>query len=130
MAAPAVPGTRTPLPATRAAAQGEVRKRAVPVNPQPPAARPVTPTVVQVKPGVTTTLVNKTPSPPLHNQPGLPKITATPGFVDPQTLLPSRGPQGAAAIRMTPGERPAAAPPAVAPQEPAAPPQAAASAGS
>ncbi|GMV76712.1 MAG: hypothetical protein AMXMBFR78_36610 [Rubrivivax sp.] len=129
-AAPAVPGARTPLPATRAAAQGEVRKRAVPVNPQPPAARPVTPTVVQVKPGVTTTLVNKTPSPPLHNQPGLPKITATPGFVDPQTLLPSRGPQGAAAIRMTPGERPAAAPPAVAPQEPAAPPQAAASAGS
>lgn len=73
-------------------------RRVVPVNPTPVPVRPVTPTVVQVKPGATTTLVNKPPSPPLHNQPGLPKIAATPGFVNPSTLLPKRGPQGAATI--------------------------------
>lgn len=95
----------------------EVGKRSVPVNPQAPSARPVTPSVVQVEPGATTTLVNKTPSPPLHTQPGLPKIAATPGFVDPQTLLPSRGPQGAATIRLAP-EPPVARTPITAPVRP------------
>lgn len=114
-----VPG-RTPSRAFGAAAQDDARKRPVPVNPLPPASRPVTPAVVQVGPGATTTLVNKAPSPPLHNQPGLPKITATPGFVDPGTLLPSRGPQAAATIRVSP-EPPAARTPIAAPVHPAAP---------
>jgi hypothetical protein len=34
--------------------------------------------------------------PPAHQQAGLPKIAATPGFVEPRTLLPQRGAQGAA----------------------------------
>ena len=56
----------------------------------------VGPTLVQAKPGATTTLItNKTPAPG-HQQPGLPKIAATGGFVDPNTMLPQRGPQGAA----------------------------------
>lgn len=59
--------------------------------------RPVAPTVVQAAPGATTSLISKRPSPPTHQQPGLPKIAATPGFVDKQTLLPQRGAQGAAA---------------------------------
>ena len=73
------------------------------------AARPVpiTPTVVQARPGVTTTPITRRPNPPSHQQAGLPKIAATPGFVDKATLLPQRGPQGAAT-------RPAAAPPAAA----------------
>jgi hypothetical protein len=99
-----------PRPATDQAQP--TARRVVPVNPPPPTVKPVTPTVVQVKPGATTTLVSKPASPPLHNQPGLPKIAATPGFVHPQTLLPKRGPQGAATVRV--------------PAEPARPPAAAA----
>jgi hypothetical protein len=63
----------------------------------PVTGKPVNPTVIQAKPGATTTLVTKKPAPPAHNQPGLPKIAAMSGFVDPSTMLPSRGPQGAAA---------------------------------
>jgi hypothetical protein len=58
--------------------------------------RAVAPTVVQAKPGATTTSMATRVAPPPHNQAGLPKIAATPGFVDPATLLPRRGPQGAA----------------------------------
>ena len=71
-------------------------KRPVAVNPTPVVTKPVSPTVVQAKPGATTTLVTKSPTPPAHHQPGMPKIAATPGFVNPTTLLPNRGPQGAA----------------------------------
>ena len=59
------------------------------------APRPVTSTTVQAGPGATTTLMSQPAEPPAHHQPGLPKIAATEGFVDPATLLPRRGPQGA-----------------------------------
>jgi len=70
-------------------------------NTQPtrPAARPVGPMVVQRGAGATTNLVSKTPAPPLQQQAGQPKVVATPGFVEPSTLLPQRGPQGAGAAR-------------------------------
>ena len=63
-----------------------------------PAARPqvVTSTTKQAGPGATTTAMTNRPAPPAHHQAGLPKIAATPGFVDSSTLLPKRGPQGAA----------------------------------
>jgi hypothetical protein len=61
-----------------------------------PAPRAVTPTVLQAKPGASTTTVTTQAKPPLHHQPGLPKIVSTPTFVDPTTLLPRRGPQAAA----------------------------------
>lgn len=64
--------------------------------------RAVAPTVVQAGPGATTSLMSKRPAPPTHQQPGLPKIAASPGFVDKQTLLPQRGPQGAAAVAPKP----------------------------
>lgn len=60
----------------------------------PPKA--VAPAVVQAKPGATTNLISRPPRPPNHQQTGLPKIAATPGLVDRTTLLPQRGPQGAA----------------------------------
>lgn len=63
----------------------------------------VAPTVVQARPGATTSLITKRPAPPSHQQTGMPKIAATPEFVNKATLLPQRGPQGAAV-------RPAAAP--------------------
>lgn len=70
--------------------------------------RPVAPTVVQASPGATTTLVTRQPAPPAHQQAGLPKIAATPGFVDGQTLLPKRGPQvaGVRSAASAPASRP------------------------
>ncbi len=61
------------------------------------APKAVAPTVVQARPGATTTLITRRPTPPGHQQTGLPKIAATPDFVNKATLLPQRGPQGAAA---------------------------------
>ena len=58
--------------------------------------RPIGPTVIQAAPGATTTLITRRPTPPAHQQTGLPKIAATPEFVNRSTLLPQRGPQGAA----------------------------------
>lgn len=78
---------------TRGANAAEVH-----ASPEPPkTARPVGPGVVQAKPGASTRPILQAPVPPRHQQPGLPKIAATPGFVDSTTLLPQRGPQGAAA---------------------------------
>ncbi len=57
----------------------------------------ISPTMLKAGPGASTTTVTKPPTPPPHQQTGLPKIAATPGFVDKATLLPKRGPQGAAA---------------------------------
>lgn len=62
-----------------------------------PQPRWVEPTVVQAQPGATTNLISKRMTPPAHQQTGMPKIAATPGFVDASTLLPRRGAQGAAA---------------------------------
>lgn len=65
----------------------------------------------QARPGATTTTLTTRATPPLHHQAGLPKIAATPTFVDPATLLPRRGPQGAA-VRPAPASSvaPAASP--------------------
>ncbi|MDE2077998.1 MAG: DUF3106 domain-containing protein [Burkholderiales bacterium] len=54
------------------------------------------PTLLKASRGATTSLINNRPSPPLHQHTGLPKIAASKGFVDPNTLLPKKGPQGAA----------------------------------
>jgi hypothetical protein len=74
---------------------------------QPP--RPVAPTMVQAAPGATTTVITRRPTPPPHQQSGMPKIATTPEFVNRSTLLPKRGPQ-AAAVASAPA---AAAMPAV-----------------
>lgn len=67
-----------------------------------PPAKAVTPTLVQAQPGASTSLMTARPAPVTQPQSGLPKIAATRGFVDPQTLLPRLGPQGAAMIGSTP----------------------------
>jgi Protein of unknown function (DUF3106) len=70
------------------------------IVPNPALAAPpkaIAPSVVQARPGATTTLITKRPAPPVHQQTGLPKIAATPEFVNKATLLPQRGPQGVGA---------------------------------
>jgi hypothetical protein len=70
--------------------------------------RAIGPTVVQARPGATTLPITSRPVPPSHQQTGLPKIAATPEFVNKATLLPQRGPQGAATRSAAPPEeRPA-----------------------
>jgi hypothetical protein len=72
-------------------------KRNIVANPSLSAgsSRPVAPTVIQAPTGATTTLMTRQPAPPAHQHAGLPKIAATPGFVDRNTLLPKRGAQSA-----------------------------------
>lgn len=64
-----------------------------------PTARPqsVAPGTVQAGVGASTRPISKPPTPPRHQQAGLPKIAATPEFIQNETLLPQRGPQGAGA---------------------------------
>lgn len=57
------------------------------------APKSIAPTVVQAKPGASTTLISKTADPPAHAQVGQPKIAATQGLVNRSTLLPQTGPQ-------------------------------------
>ena len=94
--------------AARRAPAVRTAPRPDPIQPEPksnivqPAAggalpRPVAPATVQANVGASTRPINQRPTPPRHQQPGLPKIAASPGFVDSATLLPQRGPQGAAA---------------------------------
>jgi hypothetical protein len=82
--------------ASRDAATVQSKSNIVPNPALSAAPRAVAPTVVQAHPGATTTLITRRPTPPGHQQTGLPKIAATPDFVDKATLLPQRGPQGAA----------------------------------
>lgn len=92
--------------ATAGAAPEGKRNLVQPAGPSP--ARAVTPTSLQAKPGATTTAMTARPQVPAHQQAGLPKIAATSGFVDPSTLLPRRGPQGAAARSASAPSEPAA----------------------
>lgn len=90
------PAARTAA-ASKPGADTTAKRNLVQATAVPP-VRAASPTVQQAKPGATTLpMTAKGPLPPAHHQPGMPKITATPGFVDPSTLLPKRGPQGAAA---------------------------------
>jgi hypothetical protein len=57
------------------------------------APKTVAPTLVQAKPGASTTLISKTATPPAHAQAGQPKIAAGSGEVDRSTLLPQPGAQ-------------------------------------
>lgn len=65
-----------------------------------PPVKAVAPTIVQAKPGATTTLMTRTATPPAHQQPGQPKIAAKPEQVNRQTLLPQLGPQAAASASL------------------------------
>lgn len=59
--------------------------------------KPIGPALSQARPGATTNLIGKRATPPPHQLTGMPKIAATPEFVDKATLLPQRGAQSRAA---------------------------------
>ena len=88
----AAPGPKSAFPA-RDATQAKANVVPNPALTQPP--RQVAPTVVQATPGATTRLITRPVTPPAHQQSGMPKIAATPEFVNRSTLLPRRGPQAA-----------------------------------
>jgi Protein of unknown function (DUF3106) len=102
-AKPAVSTTRPPVASAeqrRPTPPGEARPKVntVPSPREAAKLQPVSPTVVQAKPGASTRLITQQPAPQaLHQQPGMPKIAATSEFVDRKTLLPQRGPQSAGA---------------------------------
>ena len=98
-----VPGPREPAQAfankRQAGASGPAAKSNVVPNTVTAGARPptvVAPAIIRAGSGATTNLVTRQPSPPLHQQVGLPKVNAAKGSVDPVTLLPRTGAQGAA----------------------------------
>lgn len=66
-------------------------------KPPQAATKIVAPTIVQAKPGVSTTLISTPAAPPPHAQAGQPKIAAGKDMVDRSTLLPQAGPKGATA---------------------------------
>lgn len=97
------PASATPVAAARRApvADGVQPKSNIVPAPNEKAARPqaVAPGTVQAGVGASTRPITKaTPTPPRHQQAGLPKIAATPEFIHSETLLPQRGPQGAGAV--------------------------------
>jgi Protein of unknown function (DUF3106) len=93
-----VEGSRRPAPPSASVGR-EVPQAKSNLVPNPAFAAPpkqIEPTVTRAGPGATTTLMSKRPTPPSHQQTGLPKIAATPEFVNKATLQPKRGPQAAA----------------------------------
>ena len=109
-AKPAARPASAPSPSLAAKPSAGVGKQNVVQTAVLPRSRAVSPTFQQVRPGATTTAITTRAPPPTHNQAGLPKIAATSGFVDPSTLLPRRGPQGAAVRSATIASEPAAQP--------------------
>lgn len=105
MAGPSVSAPRGVKPAR----DGPQPKSNTVPEPVPTAlSKPVAPTVVQAQPGATTRLITKPTAPPAHQPSGMPKIAATPEYVDKKTLLPQTGAQSSN------GSRPPAASPAAA----------------
>ena len=102
------PSRQSLVPATKLEKTGrelpQAKSNIVPNPAFSASPKAVSPTVVQAGPGATTTVMTKRPMPPSHQQTGLPKIAATPEFVNKATLLPQRGPQGAATRAAAPNE--------------------------
>lgn len=82
----------------RAAASGAAPPMETGRSAGAPTAGPkaVAPTLVQAKPGASTTLISNTVTPPAHAQAGQPKIAVGKDVVNRRTLLPQAGPQATA----------------------------------
>lgn len=90
-----------------ARSSGDTKANVVPdLKRQLPPTQAIAPGVVKAGPGATTNLVTQKAAPPMHQQTGLPKIAATDEFVDPKTLLPRKGSQGAGMTPPAPASTP------------------------
>lgn len=87
-------GNKRSTPVSGSPAKSNTVPNAVTASPRLPTV--VSPATVKAGSGATTNLVTRAPSPPMHQQVGLPKVNAAKGSVDPVTLLPRTGAQGAA----------------------------------
>lgn len=68
--------------------EAKPKSNIVPAAPKLQPSVPVTAGLVQAKPGATTVLISRRPTPPRHLAAGETKVIADPALVDPQTLLP------------------------------------------
>ena len=119
----AASGTTAAAPGKRDTTKAETTGGKVNLVPNPALAQPpraVAPTVLQASRGATTHLITRSSAPPAHQQTGMPKIAATPEFVNRSTLLPRRGPQAAAVTPVSAAAKPSVVPP-LAPRPLAAP---------
>lgn len=98
-------GNKRAAPGSGSPAKSNTVPNAVTASPRLPTV--VSPATVKAGSGATTNLVTRRPSPPMHQQVGLPKVNAAKGSVDPVTLLPRTGAQGAAMASLpASGQRP------------------------
>ena len=98
-------GNKRGTPGNGSPAKSNTVPNAVTASPRLPTV--VSPATVKAGSGATTNLVTRAPSPPMHQQVGLPKVNAAKGSVDPVTLLPRTGAQGAAMASLpASGQRP------------------------
>jgi len=94
----AASAVQSPAAARKSLASGDIQSKSnIVATPQVVKPLSVAPGTVQAGVGASTRPINKPPTPPRHQQIGMPKIAATPEFVQNDTLLPRRGPQGAGA---------------------------------
>lgn len=75
---------------TAAAIQSQSKSNLVPALPKNLPVKPVAPSLLQAKPGVSTVLITQTALRPSHQQAGQTKVWADPTLVDSKTLLPKR----------------------------------------
>lgn len=98
-------GNKRATSASGSPAKSNTVPNAVTASPRLPTV--VSPATVKAGSGATTNLVTRQPSPPMHQQVGMPKVNAAKGSVDPVTLLPRTGAQGAAMASLpASGQRP------------------------
>ncbi len=98
-------GNKRAVSASGSPAKSNTVPNAVTASPRQPTV--VSPATVKAGSGATTNLVTRQPSPPMHQQVGMPKVNAARGSVDPVTLLPRTGAQGAAMASLpASGQRP------------------------
>ncbi len=82
-------------------APNTANKRSALPNTPGPAPEAVAPTLIKAGAGATTHLVNQRLQAPKFQHMGQPRVAATKNLVDPVTLLPKKGAQGAAMSHMT-----------------------------
>lgn len=90
---------------TAAAIESQNKSNLVPALPKNLSVKPVAPSLLQAKPGVSTVLITQTALRPSHQRAGQTKVWADPNLVDSKTLLPKRP---AATSTPTPTPAPAA----------------------